>query len=56
MKIKCLECKKVARWMRYTQFMGNHPFCDDHAKKQEDFGHDTSYLGWGEINTKVKKN
>jgi hypothetical protein len=24
--------------MRYTQFAGNHPFCDKHAELETDFG------------------
>jgi len=26
--------------MRYTQFAGNHPFCDKHAELETDFGSD----------------
>jgi len=26
--------------MRYTQFAGNHPFCDKHAELDTDFGSD----------------
>ena len=34
---KCLGCGKLATWMRYTQFAGNHPFCDEHAELESDF-------------------
>ena len=34
---KCYWCDKPATWMRYTQFAGNHPFCDKHAELETDF-------------------
>ena len=37
-EIKCYWCDKLATWMRYTQFAGNHPFCDKHAELETDFG------------------
>ena len=36
-EIKCYWCDKPATWMRYTQFAGNHPFCDMHAELETDF-------------------
>ena len=36
-EIKCYWCDKPATWMRYTQFAGNHPFCDKHAELESDF-------------------
>lgn len=36
-EIKCYWCDKPATWMRYTQFAGNHPFCDKHAEMETDF-------------------
>ena len=36
-EIKCYWCDKPATWMRYTQFTGNHPFCDKHAELESDF-------------------
>jgi len=39
-EIKCYWCDKPATWMRYTQFAGNHPFCDKHAELETDFGSD----------------
>jgi len=33
----CSLCDKPATWMRYTQFAGNHPFCDKHAELESDF-------------------
>ena len=34
---KCYWCDEPATWMRYTQFAGNHPFCDKHAELETDF-------------------
>lgn len=43
----CLDCESKATWIRYTQFAGNHPFCEEHAKTQDNFGKsDPSYYGW----------
>jgi len=43
----CLDCKKPTVWVRRTQFCGNHPYCDEHARRQGDFGHeDPSYFFW----------
>ena len=36
-EFKCYWCDKPATWMRYTQFAGNHPFCDKHAELETDF-------------------
>jgi hypothetical protein len=33
----CSLCEQPATWMRYTQFAGNHPFCDKHAELESDF-------------------
>jgi hypothetical protein len=44
---KCAFCDKPAQWVRATQFAGNHFFCDEHAKKESDFGKDGgSYFFW----------
>lgn len=35
--------------MRWTQFSGNHPFCDEHARQEANFGkEDPSYYFWTE--------
>ena len=34
---QCAVCDQPATWMRYTQFAGNHPFCDKHAEMESDF-------------------
>lgn len=43
---ECLKCKNEATWIRHTQFAGSHPFCKEHAKKEEDFGECDSYTCW----------
>jgi hypothetical protein len=42
----CLVCGAPAEWTRHTQFAGNHPYCEEHAKKEDDFGEDDSYTFW----------
>jgi hypothetical protein len=44
--MKCLVCGEKATWVRSTQFAGDHPFCDLHAKDESDFGKDDSYVFW----------
>jgi len=47
---KCLECNEPATWFRCTQFSGDHPYCDEHAKLEPDFGEsDSSYFYWFNI-------
>ena len=44
---KCLECDKDADWIRSTQFAGDHPYCDEHARLESDFDDmDDSYAYW----------
>jgi hypothetical protein len=45
----CMDCDQPVAWVRYTQFAGNHPYCDEHAKLQQDFGTNDSYLYWKEL-------
>lgn len=45
-------CTELATWMRYTQFSGNHPFCDKHARSEEDFGVTDDYQDWEPIEDK----
>jgi hypothetical protein len=33
----CCNCILVAVWVRLDQFAGDSYFCDDHAKKENDF-------------------
>jgi hypothetical protein len=46
-KLTCLLCGEPAEWVRYTQFSGNHPYCEACAKKEKDFPEgDGSYSSW----------
>ena len=46
----CLECEKPAAWVRHTQFSGDHPYCEEHAHKEKDFGkEDPSYFVWRRV-------
>lgn len=47
--MKCLECNKTASWLRHTQFAGVHPYCEEHAKAETDFGQDDSYTFWENV-------
>lgn len=43
----CSVCKKPTEWVRCTQFSGEHPFCNVHARKERDFGeNNASYFCW----------
>jgi hypothetical protein len=46
---KCIECDEPATWERCTQFAGNHPYCDEHAKQEKDFSESDSYKFWSEL-------
>jgi hypothetical protein len=47
---KCLACEQPAVWMRCTQFAGDHPYCDYHARKESDFNDEPdSYSYWYRI-------
>lgn len=45
----CSECERPATWIRSTQFAGDHPYCDEHAKEQNDFQQNDSYAYWYEV-------
>lgn len=45
----CMECGKPAVWERSTQFAGDHPYCDECAHKEEDFGENDSYQYWTKL-------
>lgn len=45
----CLMCSEPATWVRSTQFAGDHPFCEEHAKQEDDFNENDSYTFWYEI-------
>jgi len=40
------DCHEKAVWLRCTQFAGDHPFCEMHAKLEKDFGENSSYCSW----------
>lgn len=42
----CLECGKPAQWVRSTQFAGDHPYCEEHAREEKDFQENDSYAYW----------
>lgn len=42
----CLECNEPAVYVRSTQFAGDHPYCEKHAKEQKDFEINDSYACW----------
>ena len=46
----CIECGAPADFVRSTQFAGEHPYCKEHALKQDDFGEsDSSYNYWHRV-------
>jgi hypothetical protein len=45
---RCLECGGKAQYIRHTQFAGNHPYCLEHAMKEEDYKQSDSYTYWSE--------
>lgn len=47
--MNCLKCNKEARWVRSTQFAGDHPYCIEHASREKDFGENDSYTYWYEL-------
>lgn len=46
----CIVCKKPSKWVRSTQFSGDHHYCAEHAQQEEDFGKSDSYAFWYEVN------
>ena len=52
----CLICGKPADWVRSTQFAGDHPYCEHHAKKEDDFGEEDSYSYWYKIDGNTTSN
>lgn len=45
----CIECFAKATWLRRTQFAGDHPYCDQHAKLEKDFGKEDHSSFWQNI-------
>ena len=55
-EIKCSYCEEQATWIRHTQFAGDHPFCEKHAKLEADFNDSDSYLDWEELDDRHGSN
>jgi hypothetical protein len=49
MNEQCIECDLPAVWVRCTQFAGDHPYCEAHARQEKDFGENDSYTYWKEL-------
>lgn len=48
--LMCSECTEPAVWVRSTQFAGEHPYCEKHAKEQSDFNDEPdSYCYWYKV-------
>jgi hypothetical protein len=47
-------CEQPASWVRSTQFAGDHPYCDEHALMEEDFGQEDSSTFWKEVDMEKK--
>jgi hypothetical protein len=47
----CMMCDEPAVWIRSTQFAGDHPFCEEHAKLEEGFNVNDSYEFWYKVKT-----
>jgi hypothetical protein len=44
-----MMCDKPAVWIRSTQFAGDHPFCEEHAKAENGFDTNDSYEFWYKV-------
>lgn len=53
--VSCDCCDGQVRWIRHTQFAGNHFFCIGHAKQEKDFLEVSSAKDWEEVNWSVPK-
>lgn len=45
-----IECSSKADWIRFTQFAGDHPHCERHARMESDFNESDSYAYWYRVN------
>lgn len=50
----CIICGRPAVWVRSTQFAGDHPFCEEHAKAEKGFGENDSYEFWYNLEERDK--
>jgi len=42
-----MTCSAPSTWVRCVQFSGDHYFCDEHAKQEDNFGKtDSSHFFW----------
>lgn len=48
----CLECGSLAKYVRSTQFAGDHPYCEMHAKEESDFMQEDDSTYWIDISTR----
>jgi hypothetical protein len=49
-------CDATAEWTRHTQFAGDHPYCDEHARLESDFDDmDDSYAFWSSRKERQEK-
>lgn len=52
----CNVCDKPAEWVRETQFAGDHHFCDEHARKESNFGQEgSSDFAWKKLGAQLSK-
>jgi hypothetical protein len=52
--IQCVLCEQPATWMRYTQFAGDHPFCEKHA--YDEMGKESNDGDWEKIDHDISNN
>lgn len=43
------DCTKSAKWIRQTQFAGDHPLCKECAKEDKNFKINDSYQTWKKL-------
>ncbi|MDF1478782.1 hypothetical protein PYV02_06750 [Leifsonia sp. H3M29-4] len=48
--MRCCACDEPSRWLRRTRSNSDRYFCDDHAKREADFGRQNpGYFVWKEL-------
>lgn len=47
-EMKCIECGEPAKYVRSTQFSGEHPYCEECVRSEDDFdlNKQSSYYYW----------
>jgi hypothetical protein len=43
------DCDEPAKYIRHTQFAGDHYLCEKHAREDPDFLKDDSYTDWSKL-------